>query len=51
MLRSVRIGKGENGERLFVIVVSFEQSTLQKELQTLLASFEVGKPNKKLEHI
>jgi hypothetical protein len=40
-LRTVKLGKGANGERLFVIVFGFEHPTAQKELQTLLSSFEV----------
>lgn len=36
----VKLGKGANGERLFVIVFGFEHPTAQKELQTLLSSFE-----------
>lgn len=41
-LRTVKLGKGANGERLFVIVFGFEHPTAQKELQTLLSSFEVS---------
>lgn len=38
----MKIGQGACGERLFIVVLSFEHSTLRKELQTLLSSFEVG---------